>query len=545
MNQAQSLPSQENILVVDDHPVNLKLLTELLSEQGYHVRVAPNGKLALQSVQANFPDLIILDLIMPEMDGYQVCKQLKANPETEHIPVIFLTAVNEAIDKVKAFTLGGVDYITKPFEEEEVLARVENHLRLRSLQLELEQRNNLLRKQEAEIRLLLIIIQKINQAEDIHSALADILPLVCLTIHWDYAEAWIPNQAQTHLQCSQSHYSRDPSFASFHHQSQKYCLNIQDSLINQIFDSKKPLWTPDIERENWQNFFRFQQAIAAGFRAAGVVPIIGENQVLAILFFFKQKPFSKNSWLIQLVSGVATQLGSFMQRKQVQDELKSQKEQTERLLLNILPRPVALRLQSNAEIIADDYADASVLFADLVGFTAFSAQKTSTELIEVLNEIFSRFDQLTEKYNLEKIKTIGDAYMVVGNLPDHNLNHASAIAQMALEMQASIADFSQKTHENFQLRIGINLGPVVAGVIGKTKFIYDLWGDTVNVASRMESSGVPGKIQVTETVYERLKEQFKFQFRGSVPIKGKGEMTTYFLVDKSNFLQNLATKFPA
>ncbi|MEC4894428.1 MAG: adenylate/guanylate cyclase domain-containing protein [Oscillatoria sp. PMC 1051.18] len=530
MNQARSLMPQENILVVDDNPANLKLLTQLLSQQGYHVRVAPNGSLALKSVKAHFPDLIILDILMPEMDGYQVCEQLKANPETQQIPIIFLTAVHEAIDKVKAFSLGGVDYITKPFEEREVLARIENHLRLRSLQLELEKRNRLLRKQEAEIRLLLAIVQKINQAEDIHSALADVLPLVCLTIHWDYAEAWIFNGSRRQLQCSQSYYSRDRSLASFHSQSQDSSLNTEFGLLAKLFHSKKPIWTKNISQEDWQNFSRFQQAMAVGFQAAGAVPILGENQVLAWLFFFKQESFSSSSWLIQLVSGVATQLGSFMQRKQAQDELKNQKEQTEQLLLNILPRPVAQRLQSNPEIIADDYADASVLFADLVGFTAFSAQKTSTELIKILNEIFSRFDRLTEKYQLEKIKTIGDAYMVVGNLPDAHPKHTIAIAQMALEMQASIADFSRQTNENFQLRIGINIGPVVAGVIGKTKFIYDLWGDTVNVASRMESSGVPGKIQVTATVYERLKDRFKFETRGLVPIKGKGEMTTYFLV---------------
>jgi adenylate cyclase len=217
-------------------------------------------------------------------------------------------------------------------------------------------------------------------------------------------------------------------------------------------------------------------------------------------------------------------------RKLAQEALKYQKEQTERLLLNILPKPIAERLQEKPQIIADSFAEVSVLFADLVGFTDFSSQKSPTELVEILNLIFSKFDLLSQQHGLEKIKTIGDAYMVVGGLPTYREDHAEAIARMALDMQASLNSVNHKLGQSFCLRIGINIGPVVAGVIGLTKFIYDLWGDTVNVASRMESSGIPGEIQVTEAVYERLKEKFNFKKRGDIAIKGKGKMTTYFLL---------------
>jgi class 3 adenylate cyclase len=155
--------------------------------------------------------------------------------------------------------------------------------------------------------------------------------------------------------------------------------------------------------------------------------------------------------------------------------------------------------------------------------------------VEILNLIFSKFDLLSQQHGLEKIKTIGDAYMVVGGLPTYREDHAEAIARMALDMQASLDSVNHKLGQSFCLRIGINIGPVVAGVIGLTKFIYDLWGDTVNVASRMESSGIPGEIQVTSAVYERLKEKFTFKKRGDIAIKGKGEMTTYFLVNSHEY----------
>ncbi len=211
-------------------------------------------------------------------------------------------------------------------------------------------------------------------------------------------------------------------------------------------------------------------------------------------------------------------------------ERKLAQKQTEKLLLNILPKPIAERLQQKQQVIADSFSDVSVLFADLVGFTNFASTKTPTELVEILNQIFIEFDLLSNRHGLEKIKTIGDAYMVVGGLPIQRADHASSIAKIALDMQSFIARFNTQINEKFSLRIGINIGPVVAGVIGLTKFSYDLWGDTVNVASRMESSGIPGQTQVTAAVYERLKEQFLFQERGTISIKGKGEMMTYLLI---------------
>ncbi|MEP0831246.1 transporter substrate-binding protein [Microcoleus sp. AS-A8] len=223
-------------------------------------------------------------------------------------------------------------------------------------------------------------------------------------------------------------------------------------------------------------------------------------------------------------------------RKVWEEALRYQQECTEELLLNILPSPIAQRLKRAESTIADNFADVTVLFADLVNFTEISAEIPPTRLVDLLNKIFSDFDQLAEKHSLEKIKTIGDAYMVVGGLPTTRPDHAEAIAEMALDMQQKITRFKGLNGEPFRLRIGINTGPVIAGVIGTKKFTYDLWGDTVNVASRMESHGVAGCIQVTPTTYERLKDKYVFEERGVTHIKGKGDMITYWLMGRADHM---------
>ncbi|CBN57402.1 MULTISPECIES: adenylate/guanylate cyclase domain-containing protein [Kamptonema] len=221
------------------------------------------------------------------------------------------------------------------------------------------------------------------------------------------------------------------------------------------------------------------------------------------------------------------------ERLKTEEALHLQQGQTERLLLNILPEPIANRLKQHEGIIADDFAEVTVLFADIVGFTPLSASMSPIALVDLLNQIFSAFDHLCERHGLEKIKTIGDAYMVVGGLPTQRSDHAETIAQMAIDMQVEIALFNAKNNKDFSIRIGIHSGPVVAGVIGIKKFIYDLWGDTVNLASRMESHGLAGQIQVSDVTYELLKDKFLLQKRSPIQIKGKGEMTTYFLLGKN------------
>ena len=212
--------------------------------------------------------------------------------------------------------------------------------------------------------------------------------------------------------------------------------------------------------------------------------------------------------------------------------LELERQKSERLLLNILPMSIAQRLKDHDEIIADHYDSATVMFADIVGFTALSEELAPTELVKRLNRLFSAFDDLAEKHRLEKIKTIGDAYMVAGGLPELHDSHAVDVSSMALDMLEVVTQYNLTTEQPLSLRIGIHTGPTVAGVIGIKKFVYDVWGDTVNTASRMESTGKPGRIQLSEQAAELLTNDFVIEERGTIEVKGKGSMKTYWLLDR-------------
>jgi class 3 adenylate cyclase len=214
--------------------------------------------------------------------------------------------------------------------------------------------------------------------------------------------------------------------------------------------------------------------------------------------------------------------------------LALEQQRSERLLRNVLPVPIADRLKAGQQPIADAFAEVTVLFADIVDFTPHSARLSPQQVVQTLNDLFSAFDQLARRHRLEKIKTIGDAYMVVGGLPDPRPDHTAAVAELAMAMRQEAATRTDPSGQPLQVRIGIDSGPVVAGVIGTSKFSYDLWGDTVNTASRMESHGLPGCIQVTTRTYQRLQDRYRFQRRGPIPVKGKGELVTYFLVGRKH-----------
>lgn len=229
-------------------------------------------------------------------------------------------------------------------------------------------------------------------------------------------------------------------------------------------------------------------------------------------------------------------------RKQAELALKAEQAKSEKLLLNILPDSIAEQLKQEIGAIASRFDEATILFADIVDFTGLSAQVTPSELVDRLNEIFSTFDGIAEDLGLEKIKTIGDAYMVVGGLPEPRPDHAQAILEMAIQMLDVIQSFQRHDGSPFRLRIGINTGPVIAGVIGIKKFSYDLWGDAVNIASRMESHGVVDRIQVSASTYRYVKDQYQFEDRGRINVKGRGMMHTYLFKNrKANLAGELET----
>jgi len=333
--------SPGRILVVDDTPANIQTLAAVIKQKGYEISVATNGKQALDVLGKVRPDLILLDVMMPEMDGFETCARIKASPELRDLPIIFLTAKTETADIVKGFELGAVDYVAKPFNSHELLARVNTHLTIDRL-----------------------------------------------------------------------------------------------------------------AREN------------------------------------------------------------------------------ERLLLNILPAPIADRLKAGNEHIADAFAEVTVLFADIVGFTTLSASRPAEAIVELLNDLFTRFDLAAKEFGIEKIKTIGDAYMAVCGLPDPCPDHMERMMAMAVRMLQLTKETGAERGIPLRLRIGVNAGPVVAGIIGRRKFIYDLWGDAVNLASRMESHGVPDAIQVTRPLFEKLQGLYPFEPRGTIEVKGKGSVETWILHPK-------------
>jgi adenylate cyclase len=325
------------ILIVDDEPINIQMLTAVLGGKGYEIEVATSGEAALEALTRVPPNLILLDVMMPGIDGFETCQRIKATPALRDIPLIFLTGRRGSADIVRGFELGAVDYVAKPFNTHELLARVRTHLTL-------------------------------------------------------------------------------------------------------------------------DHFYQ-------------------ENQ---------------------------------------------------RLLLNVLPASIAEKLKKQPGVIAERFEDVSVLFADLVGFTSLAARLNPTQLLEMLNVIFSGFDELADRRGLEKIKTMGDSYMVAGGLPNPHPDHLGAMAALALDMQDKIVG-TRTGFGSLDVRIGLHTGSVIAGVIGIRKFTYDVWGDTVNTASRLVSHGVPGRVHVSDTVYQRLKDRFEFEPRGTIELKGRGPITAYFL----------------
>lgn len=658
----------------------------MLNKRGYEVRKAVSGDMALIAARSVLPDLILLDINMPEMDGYEVCRQLKAGEETREIPVIFISALDDEMDKVKAFNVGGADYISKPFQTEELIARIENQLTIVRQRLSLQEKTAQLereikaRKQAAEeVKLLLTIGQAITDAPDFDTALEVALQQVCETTNWIYGEAWIPTADTSTLICSPRWYYQrtriDSNLAAklehFREYSEVLTFLTFEEIPGKVWSTRQLQSITDFSQIE-DVFLRLELAKECGLNAAYGVPIVpigssrqptkeAENNpfssshtsallssqypVLAVLVFFTDARRSEDMRLCELVNVVASQSGIVLQQKKVQAEMKAlfaamtdvtivrdvggvclniiptntrnidrtlgakigkrlhdelpleqadlilqsilkavsnqetveieyclpmkdkeiwlaetisplseetailvarditerkqaesalrkEREKSEKLLHNILPEAIADRLKQNPGAIAEQFNEVTILFADIVGFTPLSERLKPLELVSLLNQIFSKFDRLAQQLGLEKIKTIGDAYMVAAGLPIPKADHAEAIAEMALFMQAAIDNFRTERGECLQIRIGINTGMVVAGVIGTNKFIYDLWGDAVNVASRMESSGEPGNIQVTAATYDRLQDKYIFQKRGTIQVKGKGEMETYWLIGR-------------
>lgn len=338
MSHLTKPPLKANILIVDDAPAHLRLLTNMLTSQGYQVRQAINGKLALQGTQIFKPDLILLDINMPDMNGYEVCQELKSLEITREIPVIFLSAYSETIDKVKAFEVGAVDYITKPFQIEEVLARVENQLTLHHMQKQLCEQNTRLQleiierqRAEEEVRFLLTTTKLINESLDFHDALEITLRQVGQTIGWDLGEAWIPNNESAMLEYSRGWYVSEQKFEKFVEKSKDLMLAPGIGIAGQVWLSKQLEWVEDLSLTQEGCFIRHEIAKEVGLKTALSIPIIVNEQVLAIVVFFKKTQSQPESRIIELLKAVATQLGSFLHRKKIEAALVKANQELERI----------------------------------------------------------------------------------------------------------------------------------------------------------------------------------------------------------------------
>ncbi|MBW4466728.1 MAG: response regulator [Pegethrix bostrychoides GSE-TBD4-15B] len=484
--QTQQLDqTQSRILVVDDAPDNLALLSRLLNYKGYGVLTASNGQDALTLALTSCPDLILLDICMPSLDGYSVCRQLKADAQTREIPIIFLSALEQVEDKLKAFAAGGVDYVTKPFQLAEVLVRIETHLTIRRLRQELQVQNQ---------RLQYEIDQRQRTEEKYRNIFEN-----CL-------------EGIFQLSPDGRYLSANPALARLYG-----------------YDSVEELTAAVDVRRNLY--------VRPGRRAEIDVYLNRYGEISTCESQIYRKDGSK-IWIAETIRAVKASDGQLhyegtvqdvTERRQAEAELRHHRLESEQLLASILPQSIAQQLKRKPDTIADSFANVTVLFADLVNFTAFSTRVPPSELVRLLNQIFSAFDQLAEQFELEKIKTIGDEYMVAGGLPKLRPNHLEAVAEMALAMQQVVQQFKSDLGEPFQLRIGIHSGPVVAGVIGKKKLTYDLWGETVNLASRLQTQGVAGQIQVSPAVYAELCQNYWLEPRGTLLVKGYGNLDTYWL----------------
>jgi len=431
-------------------------------------------------------------------------------------------------------------------------------------QISLQRNNFLLQRREQQLRrqqkiLIDLTKNKALNLGDFIMAVQNITETASQTLDVERVSVWLFDNTKTRLHCldlytkssnthSEANFLGMDKFPSFF-----AALQENRSLVMEDVEDEEVL----IElRPSYLKPLGIVSLLISSFDIGGEIIGILMFEQIEIERYWLLEEISFSSSLSELLSlGMEAQ-----ERRRAEDDLRVEKMRSERLLLNVLPKAIAERLKSsqiytptnipitrnaeiltsanisklrpNSSIVADTFESVTVLFGDIVSFTEFASSVPANELVHMLNEIFSEFDRLVDFYGLEKIKTIGDSYMAVGGLPVPRSDHAEAIASMALDMQQSIDRFIRPDGSPFKLRIGIHTGQAVAGVIGKKKFIYDLWGDTVNIASRMESHGVAGCIQVTEVTYQVLKGKFQFDPQKTIEIKGKGEMTTYFLVGK-------------
>ncbi|MBW4691243.1 MAG: diguanylate cyclase [Lyngbya sp. HA4199-MV5] len=330
---------KETILVVDDHPDNIRTLSIILGSHGYKVRKATSGEMAIDTILSQPPALVLLDIKMPMMDGYEVCTKLKAITETCHVPIVFLSALDGAEDKIRAFEVGGADYITKPFNEEEVLARVRHQLTIQQQRQQLIHQNQQLQREilerqqaQAETQLFLDTIQAVSEAADLETALQATLCSIQQAIAWDYGEAWmLDDDDMTFHLCQVSYDRQNVRLKQFHETSTAITFSYRVGLPGRIWALGQPEWIESLAQQSEQTFLRGEAAIVADLASAFGVPIVVEERILAVLVFFSRKMAAPNAKLLRLTKALALHLGVSMQRKLAEASLKQVNRELHRI----------------------------------------------------------------------------------------------------------------------------------------------------------------------------------------------------------------------
>jgi len=527
-DQQATLPKKpstgESILIVDDVSQNLRMLSVILSRAGHTVRTADSGAHALESVQLKPPDLILLDIMMPGMDGYAVCEQLKADEQTREIPILFISALDATEDKLKAFTVGGVDYITKPFQVREVMARVKTHMDLRREMAERIRAEQASQRQAERLQILHEIDQSILAAQSPGAiALAAIGRIRQL----------IPCQRAIALAITRTGQVETLAVES----NGTINMDADTNIYRELFETR-PMSMGLVQGcgdlENIPRRLTIQQALyAAGVCSYIAVPLFIHGNLVGSLNLEADRANVFTSDHVTIASEVAVLLAVAIRQAQLHEQTQQEKQKSDALLLNILPASVANDLKEKGKAAPQNFENVTIYFSDIVGFTNISTQYEPASLIDELNDIFTAFDNIMEKNQCERIKTIGDAYMAVCGMPEENENHARNIIQSAIENVAYIRKRNAQSEIKWEIRVGIHSGEVVGGVVGIKKYIYDIFGDAVNTAARMESHSEPMKINVSETTHQLVQDQFPFIERKVILVKGKGKMQMYFVDQKS------------
>ncbi|MEM6283471.1 MAG: adenylate/guanylate cyclase domain-containing protein [Chloroflexota bacterium] len=479
-----------NILIVDDSEANIEMLELTLTAKSEDVVYTATGAMqGFELIKKHGIQLAIIDWMMPGINGLQLARMIREEITDYYVYLIMVTAREGKQAEIEGLESGVDNFVQRPFTPREIRA----HLNIGKRIITLE--NELNRSRDA-----------IESARHEWEATSDaISQLVCLV-------------------------DRDGRIMRVNQTVQMWGLafvvNARDRYLHEVVGTVYRDFSVQLEGV-WEVVQR-RVDDAIGFE------FYGDDFTLGHHFHVQVEPIEHHDDRnLREESYAAVSIHHITERRKLEMALEEEHQRSEQLLLNIMPAPVSERIKDGEQVIADEHEAVSVLFSDLVGFTRYAAQVTPKALLELLNEVFSTFDSLTEVYGLEKIKTIGDSYMAVCGLPVANPHHATAAVDMALAIVDAMNDINASRNLNFGLRVGVHSGPVVAGVIGVKRFAYDLWGDTVNVASRMESTGENGKVHISEETANLLPATYILTPRQNINLKGIGERQTYFVERKA------------